>query len=109
MGTEIADAGAGKLTTFEPSPSFLETISYFQRVDPAGENASRSGETRMIDNAPQLARELDETMAVCILSIAGREVSQRTERKQDERPDLPDWSMIPKSGCRFSDKIMLKQ
>lgn len=36
--------------------------------------------SRLIDNALQLAVELDETMAAYILSIASREVSERIEQ-----------------------------
>jgi hypothetical protein len=91
--TEISDGGPGKLTMFEPSPSFLETMSYFQRVDQRvtmkADREKLNRLSRRIDEALQLARELDETMAACILSIASREVSERMELAEAQRPDEP--------------------
>jgi hypothetical protein len=78
---------------FEPSPSFLETMSYFQRVDQRvkmkADREKLNRLSRRIDDAPQLARELDETMAAYILSIASREVSERMELAEAQRPDEP--------------------
>jgi hypothetical protein len=42
--------------------------------------------SRLIDDALQLAVELDETMAAYILSIASREVSERIELSETGRP-----------------------
>jgi hypothetical protein len=42
--------------------------------------------SRLIDDALQLAAELDETMAIYILSIASREVSERIELAEADRP-----------------------
>jgi hypothetical protein len=46
--------------------------------------------SRLIDDALQLALQLDETMAAHILSIASREVSERIEVEEAERPADPD-------------------
>jgi hypothetical protein len=46
--------------------------------------------SRLIDDALQLAVELDETMAAYILSIASREVSERIERAEANLPPEPD-------------------
>jgi hypothetical protein len=46
--------------------------------------------SRLIDDALQLALQLDETMAAHILSIASREVSERIEFQEAERPADPD-------------------
>ena len=46
--------------------------------------------SRLIDNALQLAVELDETMAAYILSIASREVSERIELEEADLPPEPD-------------------
>jgi hypothetical protein len=46
--------------------------------------------SRLIDDALQLAIELDETMAAYVLSIASREVSERIELAEAERPPEPD-------------------
>jgi hypothetical protein len=69
-------------------------MSYFQRVDQRvkmrADREKLNRLSRLIDDALQLARELDETMAAYILSIASREVSERIELGEDERPDQPD-------------------
>ena len=46
--------------------------------------------SRLIDDALQLAVELDETMAAYILSIASREVSERIELEEADLPPEPD-------------------
>jgi hypothetical protein len=45
---------------------------------------------RLIDDALQLAIELDETMAAYILSIASRQVSERIELAEAELPPALD-------------------
>jgi hypothetical protein len=42
--------------------------------------------SRLTDNAIQFALKLDETMATCILSIAGRELSEGIELLEAELP-----------------------
>jgi hypothetical protein len=87
-GTEISDAGLGKLTTFEPLPSFLETsfletMSYFQRMDQQvktrADRKKRDVLGRRVDDTPSLASELDETMATYVPSTASREISGTIE------------------------------
>jgi hypothetical protein len=46
--------------------------------------------SRLIDDALQLAEELDETMAAYILSIASRQVSERIELAEAKLPPEPD-------------------
>jgi hypothetical protein len=46
--------------------------------------------SRLIDDALQLAVELDETMAAYILSIASREVSERIGLAEAEQLPEPD-------------------
>jgi hypothetical protein len=64
-------------------------MSYFQRVKMNADREKLNRLSRRIDDALQLARELDETMAAHILSIASREVSERMELAEAERPDEP--------------------
>ena len=45
---------------------------------------------RLIDDALQVAIELNETMAVYVLSIASREVSERIAEAEPERPPVPE-------------------
>jgi hypothetical protein len=90
-GTEISDAGPGKLTTFEPLPSFLETsfletMSYFQRMDQQvktrADREKRDVPGRRVDNAPSFAGELDETMAAGVpQQPAGRYPEQLSRRE----------------------------
>jgi hypothetical protein len=42
--------------------------------------------SRLIEDAFRLAMELDETMAAYILSIASRELSERIEQAEAQRP-----------------------
>jgi hypothetical protein len=46
--------------------------------------------SRLIDDALQLAVELDETMAAYILSIASRQLSERIELAEARLPPEPD-------------------
>ena len=46
--------------------------------------------SRLIDDALQVAIELNETMAVYVLSIASREVSERIAEAEPERPPVPE-------------------
>jgi len=69
-------------------------MSYFQRVNQRVEMKTDREKlnmlSRLIDDALQLALQLDETMAAYILSIASREVSERIELQEAERPADPD-------------------
>jgi hypothetical protein len=42
--------------------------------------------SRLVDDALKLATELDETMTAYILSIASRELSERIEQTETQRP-----------------------
>jgi hypothetical protein len=62
----------------------------FQQVAKMANREELNVLSRLIDDALQVAVELDETMAAYILSIASREVSERIEKTEADRPPEPD-------------------
>jgi hypothetical protein len=64
-------------------PSFLETMTYFQRMDQQvkmrADRKKLDVPGRRVDHTPSLASELDETMAACVPSTASRKISGTIE------------------------------
>jgi hypothetical protein len=79
-----------RLATFVAPAPILELVSNFQQASKMATREDLNMLSRLVDDALQLAIKLDETMAAYILSIASREVSERIEQAEAERPPEPD-------------------
>src|SRR5580704_1847486 len=101
-----------------------------------GHVVHRIGEAHLFAEHQELDRDIERLLAaerrhavvlrLAVLAVAGEagrqpllhqllrrrrqggEISKRQNRDEDAHQTIASWSMIPKSGSRFSDKIMLK-